>query len=74
MKLLTAEQVSERFQIKVRQVKELARQGRIPAVKIGRLWRFPEESLKDWIQKEAGTNKDENKIEAIANQIISEVS
>jgi len=30
--LLTAEQVAQLFSIKVRQVKELARQGRIPGV------------------------------------------
>ncbi|MFX0199711.1 MAG: helix-turn-helix domain-containing protein, partial [Candidatus Hodarchaeota archaeon] len=33
--LLTPEKVAQLFSLKVRQVKELARQGRIPAVKVG---------------------------------------
>jgi len=74
MRLLTAEEVSELFQLKIRQVKELARQGKIPAVKVGKLWRFPEDSLKDWVENRAGLNKGESEIESIANQIISEVS
>jgi len=74
MNLLTPEQVSEKFQIKLRQVKELARQGKIPAVKVGKLWRFPEDSLKDWVENRVGLKKDESEIESIANQIIAEVS
>jgi len=38
MNLLTPEQVSEKFQIKLRQVKELARQGKIPAGNVGKLF------------------------------------
>ena len=53
--LLTPEQVGQLFNLKTRQVKELARQGRIPAVKVGRLWRFPEDSLKAWLEKNQTT-------------------
>jgi len=45
MRLLTAEEVSKLFQLKTRQVKELARQGKIPAFKVGKLWRFPEDCI-----------------------------
>lgn len=72
MILLTPEQVSERFQIRVRQVKELARQGRIPAIKIGRVWRFSEECLKEWI----GNGRKDNYavINGMVDRIIREVS
>jgi excisionase family DNA binding protein len=50
IRLLTPEEVSERFQIKPCQVKQLARQGKIPAAKVGKFWRFPEDSLRDWMK------------------------
>jgi len=74
MRLLTAEEVSERFQLKVRQVKELARQGKIPAVKVGKLWRFPEDSLKDWVKNGGNPHNDNHEIDSIVDQIISEVA
>jgi len=74
MRLLTAEEVSELFQLKVRQVKELARQGKIPAIKVGRLWRFPEDSLKDWMKNGVASKNDESEIDSVVHQIISEVS
>jgi excisionase family DNA binding protein len=70
--LLTPEQVSERFQIRVRQVKELARQGRIPAIKIGRAWRFSEEVLVEWIHN--GRKDNYGEITQMVDRIIREVS
>lgn len=72
--LLTPEQVSELFNLKVRQVLELARQGRIPAIKVGRLWRFPEDSLKAWIEKSQATCISQNEINSVVDEIIREVS
>jgi excisionase family DNA binding protein len=74
MRLLTAEEVSEKFQIKTRQVKELARQGKIPAIKVGKCWRFPEDSLKDWIENGTVCKNDQSEIDTIVDQIISEVA
>ena len=74
MRLLTAEEVSELFQLKVRQVKELARQGKIPAIKVRKLWRFPEDSLKDWMKNGVVSKNDESEIDSVVHQIISEVS
>jgi excisionase family DNA binding protein len=72
MILLTPEQVSEKFQLKIRQVKELARQGRIPAIKVGRAWRFSEEILMEWIR---GGKKDNYvEINHMVDRIIREVS
>jgi excisionase family DNA binding protein len=46
--ILTLAEVSERFKISISQVQKLAREGKIPAHKIGRLWRFDEEELSRW--------------------------
>ena len=74
MKLLTPEEVGSLFKINVRQVKELARQGRIPAIKVGKFWRFPEDSLRDWMKKGEVPENDWDEINSIAGKIISEVS
>lgn len=74
MKLLTPEEVGSLFKIKVRQVKELARQGRIPAIKVGKVWRFPEDSLRDWMKKKGARENDEGEIDSIVDEIILEVS
>ena len=74
MRLLTPENVSELLCLKVRQVKELARQGRIPGIKVGRLWRFSEDSLKDWIEKGTISNNHSAEVNSIVDQIISGLS
>ncbi len=50
--LLTAEQAGELLQIHPRTVKKLAGEGRIPGMRIGKLWRFRRSSLDSWIQSE----------------------
>ena len=74
MKLLTPEEVSEQFNFNVRHVKELARQGKIPAIKVGKLWRFPEDSLRAWIENSTVYKNDQSEIDTIVDQIISEVT
>ena len=71
--LLTPEQVSELFNLKVRQVTELARQGRIPAVKVGRLWRFPLDSLKRWIEDNQNNQISHTAIDSVVDEIIDAV-
>lgn len=46
--LLTAEQVAERWQVPRSQVYRLAREGRLPAVTIGRYYRFRMTMLEQW--------------------------
>lgn len=46
--LLTAEQVAERWQVPRAQVYRLARDGRLPAVAIGRYYRFELAALEAW--------------------------
>lgn len=47
-KLLTAEQVAERWQVPKSQVYRLARDGKLPAVSIGRYYRFTASALEEW--------------------------
>lgn len=51
-KILTLVEVSQKFKISVPQIQKLAREGRIPAHKVGRLWRFGEEELNRWFFEE----------------------
>ncbi len=44
-RLLTAEQVAERYQIPVSQVYRLSRSGALPAVRLGRYYRYSEGAL-----------------------------
>jgi excisionase family DNA binding protein len=49
-RLLTAEQVAERWQVKTSHVWRLARDGMVPVVSIGRYRRFRAEDLETWEQ------------------------
>jgi excisionase family DNA binding protein len=50
MTLLTPQEVSELFKIPIVQVQKLARERKIPAGKIGRLWRFREKDIWRWFE------------------------
>ena len=69
--ILTLNEVSERFKLSIPQVQKLARDGRIPAHKIGRLWRFDEEELKRWFY---GVTPEVSDIQARAKEIIDRYS
>jgi excisionase family DNA binding protein len=43
--LLTAEQLAERWQVSVEQIYALSRKGTIPALKLGRYYRFKIEAI-----------------------------
>jgi excisionase family DNA binding protein len=48
--LLTAEQVAERYQLPVSQVYRLTRTGVLPAVKLGRYYRYAPAALEQYEQ------------------------
>jgi excisionase family DNA binding protein len=50
-KLLTAEQVAERLDMKLEWVWSQARKGAIPHVKLGRYRRFREETIDAWLRE-----------------------
>ena len=45
-RLLTPEEVAERLRLSVITVKKWLRQGKLQGVKVGKLWRVPEEEVK----------------------------
>lgn len=50
MKMLRAREVAERLRVRVETVCRHARSGKIPAVRVGGQWRFPEDRLEAWLR------------------------
>lgn len=48
--LLTVDEVAEFLRVKPSTVYEWAKQGKIPASKVGRLWRFRREDVEAWVR------------------------
>jgi excisionase family DNA binding protein len=55
-RLLTADDVAERWQVSRSQVYALARAGKVPTVAIGRYYRFRLEELEEW-ERRGGTDE-----------------
>ncbi len=49
--LLTVKQVAEYLQLKESTIYAWAQDGKIPAIKIGRTWRFRRADLDSWLEK-----------------------
>ena len=49
--ILTLQQASELLKIDADTLRVLARQGKVPATKIGRQWRFDEGLLREWVRE-----------------------
>ncbi|GAB4117085.1 MAG: hypothetical protein Kow00103_13500 [Candidatus Caldatribacteriota bacterium] len=49
---LTAKQVAKYLQVKPLTVYQWARKNRIPAIKIGRIWRFKKEDIDNFLKKD----------------------
>ena len=47
-RLIDAEEAAELLQVHPKTVKRLAAEGRIPGLRIGKLWRFRASSLDEW--------------------------
>ena len=50
MRLLTPDEAAEMLAVPRSTVLAMARGGGLPAVKVGRVWRFPEVALNAWIE------------------------
>ncbi len=68
--ILTLVEVSRRFKLSIPQVQKLAREGQIPAHKIGRLWRFDEEEVNRWFY---GTTADLDEVRKRAKDRAKEI-
>ena len=49
-RFLTARQVAELLQLNVETVYDLIAKDELPAIKLGRQWRFYESSLREWFK------------------------
>ena len=54
--VMTIREVAQYLRISEAKVYELARSGTIPALRIGKSWRFQKDLLKEWIRKGAEAN------------------
>ncbi len=50
-RLLNVRQVAEYLQLKESTIYSWAQEGRIPAIKIGRTWRFRRADLDEWLER-----------------------
>lgn len=48
--LMTAEEVAEYLRVRLTTVYEWAKKGKIPAARVGRLWRFRREEIETWVR------------------------
>ena len=49
---LTAKQVAEYLQVKPLTIYQWAREDKIPAIKIGRIWRFKKEAIDAYLEEQ----------------------
>ena len=59
-KIMQAKEVAEYLHLHLFTVHKFAREGRIPAFKLGNDWRFKKSSLEEWIKKEEKNSKNRN--------------
>jgi acetyl-CoA synthetase len=55
--LLLPAEVARILRVTTRTVERYCKQGRLRAVKVGRLWRIPRSSLKEFLETEGGDAK-----------------
>jgi excisionase family DNA binding protein len=53
LEMLSVEETAERLGLHEETVRRFAREGRIPAFKAGRSWRFSEEALAEWVKRQS---------------------
>jgi len=54
--VMTISDVAQYLRLSEAKVYELARNGTIPALRIGKSWRFQKDLLKQWVRKSAEAN------------------
>jgi excisionase family DNA binding protein len=55
-RLMTVEEVADYLRIKPGTVYDWAKMGKIPAIKVGRLWRFDSGTIEAWVK--SGMNRE----------------
>ncbi len=64
---LTPQELAERFKVTERTIVGMARSGKIPAIRIGRLWRFRIEAIQAW-------EMDQGSVEIEAERIVDAIT
>jgi excisionase family DNA binding protein len=62
--MMTITELAEYLRLHVTTVRKYAAQGKIPAMRIGRVWRFDKNAIDEWIggnQNKAGGQEDKQK-------------
>jgi excisionase family DNA binding protein len=49
--LWTVEDVAAYLRLEVETIRSMARRGELPAIKVGRVWRFRREQIQSWLQE-----------------------
>lgn len=57
--VMTPEQVAQFLSVSVEHVQALARKREIPAKKVGHLWRFDREQLREWMRSGVSSSPEE---------------
>ena len=60
---LSPKDLAKRYQVTQQQITKLARNGILPAVKVGKLWRFKSEAVEEWERSQYDVTR-------IADQIV----
>jgi excisionase family DNA binding protein len=68
--IMTSEQAAEYLQIGIVTLKKKAREGSIPAAKIGRAWRFRRKDLEEWVG--AGGDISEEQVDWAFTELVKE--
>lgn len=55
--LWTDRQVAAAFGMPLKRIQQLARDGELPALKLGRKWRFDPDAIRAWIKRSGAGNK-----------------
>lgn len=51
MKVLTVDEVASLLRLNRVTIYRMAKSGSIPAVKVGKVWRFPEPAIESWLSE-----------------------
>jgi len=56
MEIMNVHEVAKYFRLSEAKIYKLARTGCIPAIRLGKAWRFRRSMIDEWIRKESGEN------------------
>ncbi|MGC9455789.1 MAG: helix-turn-helix domain-containing protein [Phycisphaerae bacterium] len=59
--LMTVEEVAEFLRVRPSTVYDWAKDGKIPASKVGRLWRFHRDEIDEWVRNGGASGKEPRK-------------